>query len=739
MTVRGKSAGDSIQGKVDRDILFKVLLQKPTTKGRRDLVHSASSSFPSQISRKLLLEEHKLNVRLEKIEKERKLFLNRNSNEKHMLQLSMRTGKISENRRGSGQCLVLNDNAKCHSSSPDHGNLKEGNGMMRKSWTSTTNGVFYQSGAKSVRQLQVKKVCLLKKMAERHRRTNSLPWKRNFDTPQGPPPSRSPSKTNIIWVRVRNSSGEMEIDGFLRTNKDFEGLLPEGIKDNIVPTKLEVRLPGEQDMAHKDALVRKDKNTLKIDDLKLNTDTNTVLEKPYEENYSVLENVDTDFAQNLKQSMIEKESLRTNQEARQASSLHTEVLIDQLAPMVKGLKVSPNEIRRGSPVKQKSEELMQTEVYEISKYSRTGNDRAFTDEKSYVLKDKVKTAIPCPESESDAKSGRTDSRSDRKNIAGNSLNIESDRSNVKSGQQKIGSDRKKTKCSRQKIGRARSNTGSDRSNIGNDRKRIGSSRKSMEKIVRKNIGNDRENIGNDRENIGKDKKDINSERKTPSGGENANEGKTNRRHAKNSQGSGKSSSTKISKGKSVQKFVRTKPNVQGMCVVAKTFIITTKSKGKTGRKTQENEKGLSKPRSATRLNDKKSATKLPKKSCSACAVKTSLKDSSLRVATRDIRSKSDTAACSKVRAALQERGSGVSSPEKKSQSAVPIMIPSQTQLQNFDKVAKIKLRQTLAVKMRKHCYTGTWAFPSGQIRESEIEEKELNKRETIWGREISTS
>ena len=126
MTVRGKSAGDSIQGKVNRDILFKVLLQKPTTKGRRELVHSTSSSFPSHISRKLLLEEHKLNIRLEKIEKERKLFLNRNSNEKHMLQLSMRTGKTSENRRGSGQCLVLNDNAKCHSSSSDHGNLKEG-------------------------------------------------------------------------------------------------------------------------------------------------------------------------------------------------------------------------------------------------------------------------------------------------------------------------------------------------------------------------------------------------------------------------------------------------------------------------------------------------------------------------------------------------------------------------------------------------------------------------------------
>lgn len=587
---------------------------------------------------------------------------------------------------------------------------------MRKSWTSTTNGVFYQSGAKSVRQLQVKKVCLLKKMAERHRRTNTLPWKRNFDTPQGPPPSRSPSKTNIIWVRVRNSSGEMEIDGFLRTNKDFEGLLPEGIKDNIVPTKLEVRLPREQDMAHKDALVRKDKNTSKIDDLKLNTDTNTVLEKPYEENYSVLENADNDFAQNLKQSMIEKECLRTNQESGQASSLHTDVLIDQLAPMVKGLKVLPNEIRRSSPMKQKSEEQEQTEVYENSKYSRTGNDRTFTDENSYVLKDKVKTAIPCLESESDAKS-------DRKNIAGNSLNIESDRSNVKSGQQKIGSDRKKIKCSRQKIGSARSNTGSDRSNIGNGRKRIGSSRKSMEKIVRKNIGNDRKNVGNDRKNIGKDKENIGSERKTPSGGKNANEGKTNR-HAKNSQGSGKSSSTKISKGKSVQKFVRTKPNVQGMCVVAKTFIITTKSKGKTGRKTQENEKGLSKPRSATRLNDKKSATKLPKKSCSACAVKTSLKDGSLRVATRDIRSKSDTAACSKVRAALQERGSGISSREKKSQSAAPIMIPSETQLQNFDKVAKIKLRQTLAVKMRKHCYTGTWAFPPGQIRESEIEEKE---------------
>lgn len=62
-----------------------------------------------------MLEEHKLELQLEQIEKERKQFLNKNSNEKHMLELSVRAAKATE-RRYSGQYLVKNDNARCYSS-----------------------------------------------------------------------------------------------------------------------------------------------------------------------------------------------------------------------------------------------------------------------------------------------------------------------------------------------------------------------------------------------------------------------------------------------------------------------------------------------------------------------------------------------------------------------------------------------------------------------------------------------
>lgn len=62
-----------------------------------------------------MLEEHKLELQLEQIEKERKQFLNKNSNEKHMLELSVRTAKATE-RRNSGQYLVMNDNTGCYSS-----------------------------------------------------------------------------------------------------------------------------------------------------------------------------------------------------------------------------------------------------------------------------------------------------------------------------------------------------------------------------------------------------------------------------------------------------------------------------------------------------------------------------------------------------------------------------------------------------------------------------------------------
>ena len=102
MTTReeGKKVSRQIETQFKRDVLVQLLWQHTTAKRRRELVSSAKSSLTSHISRKLLLEEHKLEIQLEQIEKERKQFLKKNNNEKHILQLSVRSigGKGTEGR-----------------------------------------------------------------------------------------------------------------------------------------------------------------------------------------------------------------------------------------------------------------------------------------------------------------------------------------------------------------------------------------------------------------------------------------------------------------------------------------------------------------------------------------------------------------------------------------------------------------------------------------------------------------
>ena len=541
-----------------------------------------------------------------------------------------------------------------------------------------------------MKQLQIKKVRLLQKMAERQRKANSLPWKRNFDMPQVPPPSRSPSKTNIIWVRVRNSAGEMEIDGFLRTKKGLEGLLSGS--ESTASTKIEVRVPREQDGSKKNSLTNDNDTIFDTDKVKCSEDVNTRLEQSNQDNCSALEDIDSVFDQRPKQNSIQQESFWPYQEDTLSSHFHSEANLE-LVPTVKGLKISPNEIRHILPKKQKPEERAKTEVYDQSKYSRG----------------EIKTPR------------WRNSEGKRRNTVGNSLNIVSDHSNVGSSREKIGRDRNQDKSFRQKIRSVSSNTRSSRKRIESGRKRIrsgrkriGSGRKGVKKVDRKNVGDDC--------NV-KNKKQKN-EQNAQTGGKDIKESKT-KLHKENLRESRESSSTKISKEKSVSKFIESKPNDNEMCVCAKTLLITKKLKGNAANKPQNKKKEVTKPRSATRLNDEKSTTRLPKKSCSACTVKTLSKDDSLRASAKEIRSKSDTAACSKVReaVAIHERDGVMSSLDRKSHPPVPIILPSQSQLQNFDKEAKIRLRKALAVQMRRHCYIGTWAFQTMQVKESEIEKE----------------
>lgn len=476
-----------------------------------------------------------------------------------------------------------------------------------------------------------------------------------------PPPSRSPSKTNIIWVRVRNSSGEMEIDGFLRNKKEFEELMAKS-KDNIVPTKIEIRVPREKDSTG--CFDASSVWNTRIDGLKLEMNIGKVWEKQ----------------ENKLESERSIESNRMDEQIKQTTQAVTvsdEVPFKQLAPTVKGLKTSSTKVPHNSNAQLNSEEREIVDEHDdCTKKSSTSRRSKRSDSSSNGFKDKPNAASTHTE-----RDGGKSSRSSPPNDV-------NDRSNVKCSQAN-------RENARENIGCVTPDTVGGRSNIGSGRSKL---RRTWSLILggRKDTGSARKNVCCSREKIRKKWKQSGVERNSPTGGMNVKESKTKRSRPKFA----KSSPAKVAdKVESEKTTLEGKPGLGEMQIHAKAFVITPEAKERPGHKGT--------------LQDKKSSTKPPKKSCSACTVTTSPNDVSLRVVTNDIRSKSDTAACSKVREAIgrQERARGTGSPDRLSHSPAPISLPSKTQMQDFDKVARIKLRQTLAVKMRRHCYTGTWAFP----------------------------
>lgn len=527
-----------------------------------------------------------------------------------------------------------------------------------------------------MRQLQVKKVYLTEKVAKQNRVKGTLAWKKNFVTPQVPPPSRSLSKTNIICVSVRKKTGDM--NSVERTDENSHGMAPGNNKDKNT-TKMEDK--GLQT-----------KTTASVQENLLRTDDNTTLENTCEEDIRLTQRLECSFRQSGQESNNEQKFGWIYDEAPDATSIQHQVLHKQLAPTVKGLKVIPKEIWRRNLLKQRSDEKSKNEKqhYDDNEHesktqrndSRAPCDtrrRSSDDHENLVLKDRVKTATPCLDSQISPKKGRQDFGCD---------------------QQTIVSDRQNIACNRLNIGGEQSN-------------------------LRRGWENDQQNIGSDRENIESGRKNIGTNRKILTETKTIKESK-NKRNGRKSRESDKNSSTKINKSKSVQKFVYRKPNIQGLGVFAKTITSGSKYKGRMEKKIskQESKKTLLKPQSAMQIKGKKSSRiELPRKSCSACTVKLSSNDESLRVSTKYFRSKSDTTAGIKVREAgvLYKADSNGSIQSRKSQSPQPIILPSQSQLQNFDKVAKNKLCKSLAVKMRRHCYTGSWAFPCAKIRKNGME------------------
>lgn len=585
-----------------------------------------------------------------------------------------------------------------------------------------------------MRQLEVKKVCLLKKMAERRHMANSLPWKRSYDTPQGPPPSRSPSKTNIIWVRVRNSSGEMEIDGFLRTDKSVDELLPRN-KNNSAASAIEVKVPPANDGAPNDTTAEnKCYPMTEIRDSIQNTEEFPV-------GHGNEECLDIDIARNLKQGTMQ------GKVGPQVSCMDNEVSKEQLVPMVKGLKVFLNQIRRGCSVRKNTDEKVENEVYEKHTNPQTKPDGS----ENRVWKGLVKGAIPCSERENDAKTDSADFVSDwcgtvrsRKNIVGidrprNSYgrelsNVGNIRPRIAHSRRRTGSGRRSVENNNENIKWGRSNNA--RSNSGDGR---GSVKKGNENIkkdlpnasnARSTAENGWKRVGSDRKYVRKRQHNIGSKREAPTVRENTEENKS-KRHESKSRETGKISPTKITSDKDVSRFVQFKPNVKGVGIFAMNFSANNTPKNKAVRKAlvsmNEIKKCSSKARTATRSDEKiKYPTTPPRKSCSACSVKISTGNEGIRGTAKENRSKSDTVAVCKphrdVGLGEEARGLGKG---RKSQSPVPITLPSQTQRQNFDKVANNKLRKTLAVKMRRHCYRKTWAYPSWKIED--VARKETNE------------
>lgn len=109
---------DSVQRKVNKDIFLKFL----SWQSKKTSKHSYNSNT---ISRKLYLEEYKLCMQLQQIEKERKLFLHKNNNEKYRLQLTLKDHRRFDLRHNKGQQGIINDETRPRSWISDAATSKE--------------------------------------------------------------------------------------------------------------------------------------------------------------------------------------------------------------------------------------------------------------------------------------------------------------------------------------------------------------------------------------------------------------------------------------------------------------------------------------------------------------------------------------------------------------------------------------------------------------------------------------
>lgn len=122
-----------------------------------------------------------------------------------------------------------------------------GNERRQISWTSTSKDLS-NTNEERLRQLRVKKLCLMTQLDDRKQKTLSCRCKRTFNMPQVPPPSRSPSKTSIIEICTRDTDNETDTDGFQEDKNDLSSLNSE----TFVPTTKEMRLQQDVNNTEKE-------------------------------------------------------------------------------------------------------------------------------------------------------------------------------------------------------------------------------------------------------------------------------------------------------------------------------------------------------------------------------------------------------------------------------------------------------------------------------------------------------
>ena len=528
-----------------------------------------------------------------------------------------------------------------------------------------------------LKQLQIQKVYLARKYTqERSRLKTSLSWKRDYVIPHVPPPSRTASTTDLFLVRL--SGAFVESEALSKTMEPFPSLSSDLFEN-------------EDDVYHHKTNVTKDPKLKGYPSGQQGTTMDTASNY-----YSTRENgwmtprcsPGNRGGNIVMSSMPEESGMETNYVESNATMEANYVVshrylvtpsIEPLLASVKGLNISrsipnPDDVLRTTkkPNRYLSEEAKEENTNEAPRGK---------------LEEKNKEQM--------VEAGLT-TKLNRKELQTSLEEIEDGR--------EVASDREEVVSDRTEVVSDRKDVASDCENVGSNREEVGSDRKE--------VVNDRKEIGSDREEVASDREEVASYRKA-------------RAHRKTKQSKTANSSRKTNRSKTVD---RTKRKIQPqntkrideILTHTKNFISTERFKKVDKNKkiilskieNKKAKKSRSKNQPDTDIGCSENRHKISKKKCSVCKGKfhgqrndyddvTRLHIPQSRSNTTYPRAASEAAIgpCRGRSITPSDERNGVvlkpcESETKKVKIGGPLRIAFQSQNQEFEKVAKIKIQYT---------------------------------------------